>query len=283
MLNFFKNNINKKVVNIAFSNKKSINNYLIKTINKNFLFNANNQINSHSNLLIKLEIENLKKKQISKFSLKNFTNIPDSNESDKSIPKAAPERRRLGKQRDSSDEVLKKKIEDLKNLEKEEIEKPKLEEKDKVFKSEETEKLINDKSKIEEIKKEQTSDSSDDDSKFNKEQINKNKEKSLGYNNIQFNQNISNSGLAAFSIDKANLSNEEKEIYDRIHAKILGDLKRLDASKKFNSQEINELYEIIAKIKGTPPIKEKKYEEEIIEEEIDMSNIKIFLISFEKI
>jgi len=53
------------------------------------------------------------------------------------------------------------------------------------------------------------------------------------------------------------MGESEKDEKERIKAKILGDLRRLDAAKQFNSKEINELYDILAKIKNLPPLEEK--------------------------
>jgi len=53
------------------------------------------------------------------------------------------------------------------------------------------------------------------------------------------------------------LKEDEKDYRDRIRAKILGDLRRLDSAKNFNSKEIGELYDILSKIKGAPKIEEK--------------------------
>lgn len=51
-----------------------------------------------------------------------------------------------------------------------------------------------------------------------------------------------------------------REETERIKAKILGDLRRMDAAKNFNSKEIDELYDILAKINNAPKLEEKVYE-----------------------
>lgn len=55
------------------------------------------------------------------------------------------------------------------------------------------------------------------------------------------------------------VSNEEdqEELKEILRAKILGDLRRLDSAKNFNAKEINELYEILARIHNEPIIEEK--------------------------
>ena len=118
MLNFFKNKINKQIVNIALTNRKTINNLL--TVNKqNFITFNNNPFStkfpSKNSEITKIILN----KSFLKTNTKHFNSNSDSNDKeDKKASSGVTERRRLGKLKESTEEVLKKKIETLKSSEK---------------------------------------------------------------------------------------------------------------------------------------------------------------------
>lgn len=118
MLNFFKNKINKQIVNIALTNRETINNLL--TINKQNFIKLNNnpfsaKYSSKNSEITKIILN----KNFLKTNTKHFNINSDSNDKDhKKASTGATERRRLGKLKDSTEEVLKKKIETLKSSEK---------------------------------------------------------------------------------------------------------------------------------------------------------------------
>ena len=125
MLNFFKNKINKKIVNFAFPHSKILNNLWI--INKKNLKTINN-LSNYNKIETKITEKNtFIYKNFTKINSKYFNSNTDSSDKDNKTTSAATERRRLGKQKESTEETLKKKIESLKILEKQqkEIEKAK--------------------------------------------------------------------------------------------------------------------------------------------------------------
>lgn len=67
---------------------------------------------------------------------------------------------------------------------------------------------------------------------------------------------------ASLALDENALSEHDKDERERVRARILGDLRRLDAANNFNSKEINELYDILARIQGAPKLEEKVYKRE---------------------
>jgi predicted Zn-dependent peptidase len=125
MLNFFKNKINKKIVNFAFAHSKILNNLL--TIDKKNFKTINNYSNNNKIETKITEKNTLIYKNFTKINSKYFNSNTDSSDKDNKTTSAGTERRRLGKQKESTEETLKKKIESLKILEKQqkEIEKSK--------------------------------------------------------------------------------------------------------------------------------------------------------------
>jgi len=200
------------------------------------------------------------------FFAKNFKkNFCDNNKKDPPAapPKAGGERRRIGLKSVSKEDLLKKKMESIKQKEKEE------EEKKLKKSSEENDKKKKENSSSDEedysalIKKDQYSNKNFEKEKENLN-VNVNKTKENLYNNdannarsIDNNNNfvkekiiIDGKDQISFDFSKniddnknlnilsdPNISEEDKKIF----AKILGDMKRIDAMDSFQSEKINDL------------------------------------------
>lgn len=138
MLNFFKNQINKQIVNFAVTNSKTINSLM--AINKKSFLTTKNFIitNKFQNKTFESTRGILLNENFLKIHSKHFNSNEEPNDNkDKKAASGATERRRLGKQKESTDEVLKKKIESLKILEKEKQQKESEKAKEEELKKEE--------------------------------------------------------------------------------------------------------------------------------------------------
>jgi len=197
-------------------------------------------------------------------SLKYFCEKSDSKNNDKITTSSSSERRRLGKQKDSTEELLKKKIESLKNLENKKTEQAKeqFQEKNNLQDNQNMHNTIPDKNVN--PKNNENSDVSETEKNLKeKEMKNFLSEQEKQTETADAESKIGNSvSFSSSAIDQSMLTKEQKDLRERIYMKIMGDLRRLDSSKKFNSKEINELYEIICKIKNVPIKEDRKYTRE---------------------
>lgn len=114
MLNFFKNKINKQIINYPLVTSKTLNNLL--AINKQNFITINNNHFTNNNLIKNIDRKLSFKNNLLKIHLKDFNS--DSSNKDNKSEKGSTERRRLGKQKESTEEALKKKLESLKIAEK---------------------------------------------------------------------------------------------------------------------------------------------------------------------
>lgn len=258
MLNFFKNKINKQAITLAFANFKNSNN-LTCSNKRNFFMKQSDYLtyNNHiwNSKMISLDNPNNNCNRIMKLSLKNFTNKNDDNDNDNkdNSPKGS-ERRRLGKAKESVDDSLKRKMDELRSAEV----------KSKIADIEAFEEAMN-------IKKPENS----------QQEPEKAKEAEGGKESIINQQNQPDSydarldKVASTNVSEVNSApeTENASFNEAMYAKILGDLKRLDATKDFNSPEINKLYKIITKIEGIPEVEPKPYNKADFDYPIDYSKL----------
>jgi hypothetical protein len=295
--NFNNNNRN---FNSILSNKDKINTTSINTYKYSYSYSFTNK-----NTNINLNYRN-------NFYLKNlsFKNFCDKNKKDPQTNTKTGERRRIGLKTTSQEDLLKKKMELLKQKEEEEKKiKNSQTQTEENLDMDKPKDLFKDKDKKQYNKKEKYTSSSDDEEytavKLNEQYSNvENKNTNIDKNKITNNLDKENVSINNININNKNKNfNEEKEkdkliidekdqisfnhIFDRdlnnrnnnnnnkkilsdpnisdedkkLFAKILGDLKRIDALDAFQSEKINDLIMTINLDKNSEVSLKNKYNE----------------------